>query len=155
METNLPDVFAARDCVETYHPILGSTYLPLGRRRTSRAGWRPPWAGDRLFEGSLGTQIVKVFEVAAARTGLRDEDARAAGHGSLTVGSVAFDHFRSQGVLPRAHELSMSITGGPINRPSAARRSSATGKRRSPSGIDIPALALFAEMWGRIWASST
>jgi NADPH-dependent 2,4-dienoyl-CoA reductase/sulfur reductase-like enzyme len=92
METNLPDVFAARDCVETYHPIPGSTYLPLGRRRTSRAGLRPPWAGDRLFEGSLGTQIVKVFEVAAARTGLRDEDARAAGHDPLTVGSVAFDH---------------------------------------------------------------
>jgi hypothetical protein len=73
--------------VETYHPILGSTYLPLGRLRTNRAGWRgrPPWSGDRLLQGSIGTQVVKIFEVAAARTGLREEDV-AAGHDPLTVG---------------------------------------------------------------------
>jgi hypothetical protein len=48
--------------------------------------------GDRLlFEGWLGTQVVKVFELAAARTGLRHEDACAAGHDPLTIESVAFD----------------------------------------------------------------
>ena len=30
MRTNLPDVFAAGDCVVTYHRLLGETYLPLG-----------------------------------------------------------------------------------------------------------------------------
>ena len=30
MRTNLPDVYAAGDCVVTYHRLLGETYLPLG-----------------------------------------------------------------------------------------------------------------------------
>ncbi|HEV3288472.1 MAG TPA: FAD-dependent oxidoreductase, partial [Streptosporangiaceae bacterium] len=30
MRTGLPDVFAAGDCVVTYHRLLGETYLPLG-----------------------------------------------------------------------------------------------------------------------------
>src|SRR5215831_10759593 len=30
MRTNLPDVFAAGDCVITHHRLLGETYLPLG-----------------------------------------------------------------------------------------------------------------------------
>ena len=30
MHTNLPDVFAAGDCVITHHRLLGVTYLPLG-----------------------------------------------------------------------------------------------------------------------------
>jgi hypothetical protein len=40
------DVFAAGDCLETYHRILGSTYLYLDDRAQA-VGWRgrPPWAG--------------------------------------------------------------------------------------------------------------
>ncbi|MBV8301827.1 MAG: FAD-dependent oxidoreductase, partial [Candidatus Dormibacteraeota bacterium] len=30
MRTNLPDVFAAGDCVVTHHRLLGTTYVPLG-----------------------------------------------------------------------------------------------------------------------------
>ena len=30
MRTNLPDVFAAGDCVVTHHRLLGQAYLPLG-----------------------------------------------------------------------------------------------------------------------------
>src|SRR4029453_10019464 len=30
MRTNLPDVFAAGDCVVTHHLLLGESYLPLG-----------------------------------------------------------------------------------------------------------------------------
>ena len=30
MQTNLPDVFAAGDCVVTHHRLLGESYLPLG-----------------------------------------------------------------------------------------------------------------------------
>jgi hypothetical protein len=38
------------------------------------------------------TQVVKVFELAVARTGLRDAEAAAAGLDPVTVGSVEFDH---------------------------------------------------------------
>ena len=30
MRTNLPDIFAAGDCVHTHHRLLGITWLPLG-----------------------------------------------------------------------------------------------------------------------------
>jgi MerR, DNA binding len=36
--------------------------------------------------------VVKVFELAVARTGLRDAEAAAAGLDPVTVGSVEFDH---------------------------------------------------------------
>ena len=35
--------------------------------------------GEATFMGSIGTQVVKVFDVVAARTGLRDHEAVAAG----------------------------------------------------------------------------
>jgi hypothetical protein len=38
----------------------------------------------RRFAGSLGTQVVKIFENAAARIGLRDHEAAAAGFDPVT-----------------------------------------------------------------------
>jgi len=64
MEMNLPDTFAAGDCIETYHRILGApTYLPLGTtaHKQGTVAGENAVGGDRLFEGSLGTQVVKVF----------------------------------------------------------------------------------------------
>jgi NADPH-dependent 2,4-dienoyl-CoA reductase/sulfur reductase-like enzyme len=111
METNLPDVLAGGDCAETYHRILREpTYLPLGTtaHKQGRVAGENAVGGSRLFEGSLGTRVVKVFEVTAARTGLRDEEARAAGFDPLTVGSVAVDH---KAYYPGAHGLEIRITG--------------------------------------------
>ena len=48
MRTSLPDVFAAGDCVTTYHRLLGDTYLPLGttaHKQGRVAPGRTPWAG--------------------------------------------------------------------------------------------------------------
>ncbi|MGH3054167.1 MAG: NAD(P)/FAD-dependent oxidoreductase, partial [Gaiellaceae bacterium] len=77
METNLPHVYAAGDCVTTYHRLLDTaTYLPLGTtaHKQGRIAGENAVGGDRTFEGSLGTQVVKVFELAVARTGLRDHE---------------------------------------------------------------------------------
>ena len=89
MRTNLPDVLAAGDCVETWHRLLGEpTYLPLGTtaHKQGRVAGETAVGGDREFAGSLGTQVVKVFELAVARTGLRDQEAAAAGLDPLTIG---------------------------------------------------------------------
>jgi NADPH-dependent 2,4-dienoyl-CoA reductase/sulfur reductase-like enzyme len=90
MRTNLPDILAAGDCVETWHRLLEApTYLPLGTtaHKQGRIAGETAVGGDRTFAGSLGTQVVKVFELAVARTGLRDPDARQAGFDAVTVGS--------------------------------------------------------------------
>ncbi len=110
MRTNLADVFAAGDCVVTHHRLLGETYLPLGTtaHKQGRVAGENAAGGDRVFAGSLGTQVVKIFDQAAARTGLRDHEAVAAGFGPVTVGSVADDH---KAYYPGAHRITMRLTG--------------------------------------------
>jgi NADPH-dependent 2,4-dienoyl-CoA reductase/sulfur reductase-like enzyme len=111
MRTNLPDVLAAGDCVETWHRLLAHpSYLPLGTtaHKQGRVAGETAVGGDRTFAGSLGTQVVKVFELAVARTGLRDHEAQAAGFDPLTVASTQFDH---KAYYPGAHQLHLRITG--------------------------------------------
>src|SRR3974390_2142497 len=89
MRTGLPDVYAAGDCVITHHRLLGVTYLPLGTtaHKQGRVAGENALGGNRAFAGSLGTQVVKVFDQAAARTGLRDHEAAPAGLDTRTAAS--------------------------------------------------------------------
>ncbi len=99
MATGLPHVWAAGDCVVTHHRQLGVTYLPLGTHRAQAGpgGRRERPRRTARFAGSLGTQVVKVFDLVAARTGLREHEAAAAGFAPL---STHRHPGRPQGVLP-------------------------------------------------------
>ncbi|HJY01059.1 MAG TPA: FAD-dependent oxidoreductase [Streptosporangiaceae bacterium] len=110
MRTGRPDVYAAGDCVVTYHRLLGETYLPLGTtaHKQGRVAGENACGGNREFAGSLGTQVVKIFDQAAARTGLRDHEAAAAGYDPVTIGSEADDH---KAYYPGSHRIRMRITG--------------------------------------------
>ena len=110
MRTSLPDVFAAGDCVTTYHRLAGNTYLPLGTtaHKQGRVAGENALGGSREFGGSLGTQVVKIFDHAAARTGLRDHEAAAAGFDPVTVQSQADDH---KAYYPGRHRITMRVTG--------------------------------------------
>ena len=110
MHTNLPDVLAAGDCVITHHRLLGVTYLPLGTtaHKQGRVAGENALGGNRAFAGSLGTQVVKIFDQAAARTGLRDHEAAAAGFDPVTVESAADDH---KAYYPGSHRIAMRVTG--------------------------------------------
>jgi NADPH-dependent 2,4-dienoyl-CoA reductase/sulfur reductase-like enzyme len=110
MRTGLPNVFAAGDCVITHHRLLGETYLPLGTtaHKQGRVAGENALGGDREFAGSLGTQVVKIFEQAAARTGLRDHEAKAAGFDPVTVESQADDH---KAYYPGSYRITMRVTG--------------------------------------------
>ncbi len=110
MRTGLPDVFAAGDCVVTHHRLLGETYLPLGTtaHKQGRVAGENALGGHREFAGSLGTQVVKIFDQAAARTGLRDHEATAAGFDPVTVQSQADDH---KAYYPGSHRITMRVTG--------------------------------------------
>ncbi len=110
MRTGLPHVFAAGDGVITHHRLLGETYLPLGTtaHKQGRVAGENALGGTARFAGSVGTQVVKVFDLVAARTGLRDADAAAAGYAPRTVESVADDHKR---YYPGAQPIRIRITG--------------------------------------------
>jgi NADPH-dependent 2,4-dienoyl-CoA reductase/sulfur reductase-like enzyme len=111
MRTNVPDIFAAGDCVETWHRLLNSyTYMPLGTtaHKQGRVAGENAVGGNRKFQGSLGTQAVKIFDLVAARTGLRDSEAVSAGLDPITVEFEAWDH---KVYYPGAKKLWIRLTG--------------------------------------------
>ncbi|MET9829449.1 FAD-dependent oxidoreductase [Streptomyces sp. NPDC006385] len=112
MRTSLPEVYAAGDCAVTHHRLLGKTWLPLGTtaHKQGRIAGENALGGHRWFAGSLGTQVVKVFDLVAARTGLRDHEARAADRGwnPATTASRPDDH---KAYYPGASPVSIRVTG--------------------------------------------
>jgi Pyridine nucleotide-disulphide oxidoreductase len=106
MRTSVPDVYAASDCVVTHHWLIGETYLPLGTtaHKRGRVAGENAADGNREFADSLGTQVVKIFEHAAARTGLRDHEARAAGFDTVTTGDDADDR---KAYYPGSHRIAL------------------------------------------------
>lgn len=110
MRTGLPHVFAAGDGVITHHQLLGATYLPLGTtaHKQGRVAGENAVGSAARFSGSVGTQVVKVFDLVAARTGLRDHEATAAGFSPHTSSAVADDHKR---YYPGAQSIDIRITG--------------------------------------------
>jgi NADPH-dependent 2,4-dienoyl-CoA reductase/sulfur reductase-like enzyme len=111
MTTNLEDIWAAGDCVETWHYILNSNvYMPLGTtaHKQGRVAGENMLGCQRKFQGSLGTQSVKVLGLVAAGTGLRNVQATKSGFDPLTVNITAPDH---NPYYTGAREMSISITG--------------------------------------------
>jgi NADPH-dependent 2,4-dienoyl-CoA reductase/sulfur reductase-like enzyme len=110
METGIPDVSAAGDCVHTHHRLLPEpTYLPLGTtaHKQGRVAGENAVGGSRLFAGSVGTQVVKVCDLVVARTGLLESEAYAVGYDPLTVELTAQDH---KVYYPGARTLHLRLT---------------------------------------------
>ena len=146
METNLQDVYAAGDCVETWHRLLNRyTYMPLGTtaHKQGRTAAENAIGGNREFAGSLGTQVVKLFDLIAARTGLREQEAASAGFCPFTAETTVWDH---KAYYPGARELHLRITGDRhtgklLGAQLLGHRDSEVSKR-----VDILATALFHGM---------
>jgi NADPH-dependent 2,4-dienoyl-CoA reductase/sulfur reductase-like enzyme len=78
METNVPGIFAAGNCAETFCPIRRRPVLNTLGTVAAKQG---RIAGENLaarrskFFGALGTTVLKVFELGVARTGLTSREA--------------------------------------------------------------------------------
>jgi NADPH-dependent 2,4-dienoyl-CoA reductase/sulfur reductase-like enzyme len=145
MRTSIEDLFAAGDCVVTHHRLLGITYIPLGTtaHKQGRVAGENAIGGRREYAGSLGTQVVKIFDMAAARTGLRDHEASTAGFEPVTVAAEADDH---TAYYPGSHRIAMRWTGDRhtgrlLGVQLFGHRSAEIAKR-----IDIAAAAIYNEM---------
>jgi NADPH-dependent 2,4-dienoyl-CoA reductase/sulfur reductase-like enzyme len=145
MRTGLPGVFAAGDCVITHHRLLGETYLPLGTtaHKQGRVAGENAVGGRREFPGSLGTQVVKIFDQAAARTGLRDHEARAAGFDPVTAGSQADDH---KAYYPGSHKITMRVTGDRATGQLLGLQMFGHKNAEIAKRVDIAATAIFHHM---------
>ncbi|MRR15294.1 MAG: CoA-disulfide reductase [Deltaproteobacteria bacterium] len=114
METGMPNIYAAGDCAETYHRLLDrNTYLPLGTtaHKQGRVAGENVAGGNREYGGTLGTQSVKIFNLVAARTGLKDDEALKEGMSPLSVDLGAWDH---KSYYPKAQKIQIRITGDKV-----------------------------------------
>jgi len=84
METNIKDIYAAGDCAENTNLITGKpAWYPMGStaNKTGRIAGHNAALESReeplkeSLDGVLGTTIVRLFEVNAAKTGLSEKDA--------------------------------------------------------------------------------
>ena len=88
---------------------------------------------DREFEGSVGTQVVKIFDMVVARTGLRQAETSGAGFpAAVTTPSIFNDH---KAYYPGATEMQFRITGEPDHQENfSGRKLLGTGSQKLPSG---------------------
>jgi NADPH-dependent 2,4-dienoyl-CoA reductase/sulfur reductase-like enzyme len=92
MATNISGIYAAGDCVETQHLVLGRpVYVPLGTtaNKQGRIAGENAAGGNARFAGIVGTAVTKVFGLEVARTGISVAEARAAG---FACESVVVEH---------------------------------------------------------------
>jgi len=146
METNIPGIYAVGDCVETWHRLLNQyTYLPLGTtaHKQGRVAGENAVGGNREFAGSLGTQVVKVFELAIARTGLRDSEAAEVGFEPVTLETEIWDH---KAYYPGAQKLHIRITGDRRTQRLLGAQIVGHYQAEVAKRIDIFATALFHNM---------
>lgn len=88
METNVKDIYAVGDCAENINLITGQrVWYPMGStaNKTGRIAGINLADGKWSLNGVLGTTIVKLFDMTAAKTGLNEADAKKNGFDVVTV----------------------------------------------------------------------
>ena len=90
LRTGAPDVWAAGDCVESFHLVSGrKIFIALGTvaNKQGRIAGTNIGGGEARFPGVAGTAITRVGETEIARTGLTVREA-----GKLEIETVAAFH---------------------------------------------------------------
>ncbi|MDP9366377.1 MAG: FAD-dependent oxidoreductase [Chloroflexota bacterium] len=142
LRTSKPDVFAAGDCAEHRHRLLGQpTWVPLGTtaNKQGRIAGRNAAGGDEAFAGIVGTAIARVFDLEVGRTGLTEREAATAGLSFVATTLESTDH---AGYLPDARTLTLKL----VAEAGSGRLlgAQATGRAGAAKRIDVAATALYA-----------
>ena len=144
MRTNLPNIYAAGDCVETRNLITGkAVYLPLGTtaRKQGRVAGENAVGGHATFAGIVGTTALKVFDLEVAQTGLSEEEAKAAGFDAVGAVTRFPSHVR---FFPDAQMLTIKLVADRRN--GRVLGAQMAGPEAAAKHIDVIATALYAKM---------
>ena len=109
METNIPDIYAAGDCAEAYHLVLGrNVYFPLGTtaNKQGRVAGQNIAGGDVSFAGIIGTAVFKVFDLEVGRTGITEKEAVNEG---IIFRSKVIEHVSRAHYYPGASKIRIKL----------------------------------------------
>lgn len=94
MKTNIDNIYACGDCIETFSAITGKpVYRPLGStaNKTGRIAGDVITGGSLEYRGNLGTGIFKLFDLTVAVTGLSEREATAEGYDVVVCHNIKPD----------------------------------------------------------------
>jgi len=109
MRTSDPDIYACGDVVEVVSLVTGRRVrLPLAgpANKEGRVAGANAAGGDMTFPGVVGTSIVRVCDLTAAKTGLSEREARLAGFDPLVSYTNPMDH---AGYYPGGRRLAIKL----------------------------------------------
>jgi NADPH-dependent 2,4-dienoyl-CoA reductase/sulfur reductase-like enzyme len=164
LRTNVPGIFAAGDCAEHWHRLLGRpAWVPLGTtaNKQGRIAGRNAAGGDAAFAGIVDTAITRVCDLEVGRTGLTVREAEAAGRPCVATIRDSTDH---AGYLPDARPLTVKLVaergtgrllgGQAVGRGGVAKRIDvlATALYMGLTVEDLPKLDLaYAPPFNSVW----
>ncbi|MBW7882146.1 MAG: FAD-dependent oxidoreductase [Caldilineaceae bacterium] len=150
MRTDDEEIYAAGDCVEHYHLVLGkNSWIPLApsANKGGRVAGANAAGGDMRFPGILGTLVVKVFDYTMSATGVTEGEVRDSGRFGAQgedVGSVVISSLDRAGYWPGVEKMKVKL----IYQKSSGRilGCQLAGKAGVNKRIDIVATAIAAGM---------
>jgi NADPH-dependent 2,4-dienoyl-CoA reductase/sulfur reductase-like enzyme/rhodanese-related sulfurtransferase len=144
MQTDDPCIFAAGDCVESLNLVTGKpTLIPMGSaaNKQGRAAGANAMGRSVAVKGFTGTVIVKVFDLAVAKTGLSEAESVNEGFSPLVTYVLAGDH---AGYYPDAKELQIkTVADRATGRLLGAQ---VVGEKGVDKRIDVMATAIYNGM---------
>ena len=109
METSVPDIYAAGDAVQVKNLITDEdTLIALAgpANKQGRIAADNICGGNSRYEGSLGTSVIKVFEMTAASVGINEGTAARAG---LKTEKLYLSPMNHAGYYPGARMMTMKL----------------------------------------------
>ena len=144
METSILDIYAAGDCATQYHRIKKrADFIPLGTHanKQGRVAGLNIVNKRKVFNGIVGTSIIKFFDLTLARTGLSEKEAA---NEYIPYKTITIDSTHSAGYYSKDdpmtlkliyHEQTEQLLGAQI-----------IGHAGVDKRIDVLATALYHEM---------
>lgn len=109
MQTNIPDIYAAGDCVEK-NMIVSKTpiWIPLGStaNKEGRCAAINLCGGDDKFDGILGSAVTRYFGFTMSITGLTEAKALKLGFEPVSVTVTKYDKV---GYMPEAKNITIKL----------------------------------------------
>ena len=144
METNVSNIFAAGNCAEAYcsirrRPVLH--YVGTVAAKQGRIAGENMTGRRAKFAGSVGTTILKVFELAVGRTGLSSAEARAERIPTVSARIEAMDRAAYH---PDARKIWVKLIADRDSRRVIGAQ--AAGYGNVPKRIDVAAVAITSGM---------
>ncbi len=144
MRTDVPGVWSAGDCVESWHRLSGQRLVvALGTHanKQGRVVGINLGGGYATFPGVIGTAVTKVCDLEVARTGLSEAEAEAAGYRYVTA---YVDSTTRAGYFPGAKPIRVKLIAE--KRSGTLLGAQIAGREGAAKRIDVLATAIWNEM---------